>query len=67
MDNFIGQSQNKNSWLIIPTIILGKKVQVNLPLEDISIHFSWTPVLRNFLNFKGIMSDGLDRIVASKK
>ena len=67
MDNFIGQSQNKNSWSIIPTIILGKKVQVNLPLEDISINFSWTPVLRNFLNFKGIMSDGLDRIVASKK
>ena len=67
MDNFIGQSQNKNSWSIIPTIILGKKVQVNLPLEDISIHFSWTHVLRNFLNFKGIMSDGLDRIVASKK
>ena len=39
MDSFIGQSQNKNSWLIKLILILDKEVSVNLPLEDISKHF----------------------------
>ena len=44
MDSFIGQSQNKNSWLIISISILDKGVYINLPLEDISLDFPWTPV-----------------------
>ena len=47
MDNFTGQSQNKNSWLIVSVSIVDKEVSENLTLEDISIYFSWTPVLRN--------------------
>ena len=41
---------------------LDKKSVVNLALEDVSIH-STNFCFEKFVGFKGIMSDGLDRIV----
>ena len=47
MDNLIGKNQNGNSLLVLPILILDKKSLANVALEDISIHFPLTSVLRN--------------------
>ena len=68
--NFIGQSQNRKSWLIIPISILDEKSKQTYLLKILVYVFHEFHVLRNlrlFWDFKEIMWDGLDRIVASEK
>ena len=52
MDNFIGQIQNENPWLIISASVLDKEVEVNLSLKDTTIYFLQTPGLRNIDTLK---------------
>ena len=60
MDNFIVQSENKNSGLIISMSILDKEFQI-LSSWRYKYTFSTNSCFEKSLEFKGIMSDGSDK------